>query len=399
MSQSTRTVSFPVLQQCPLEFGEVAGLAEDPSVEVSFWDGSRARAITGYAAARAVLASPSFSTEVTTPGFPSVVPGISAVGPDQISFLRMDPPRHSKLRRMLIPYFSFRNMEQLRPRVREITQGYLDEMEKHGSPANVTSLVAMPIPCKITCEILGVPYTDHAFFQDLAIDIAKGESGDAVAAATGQLFTYLTGLVQAKEADPGDDLISQLVIEQLRPGALTRDELVAMSILLLLSGIETSANMISLGVLSLTERPELVEVARAGGEGLADLVEELLRYHSIAANSVWRVAKEDVRIGDQQFEKGQGVVVLLDAANRDSAAFPGGEQLCPKPPGDSSHLAFGHGVHACIGQSLARIELQEALGEFFRRFSGVRLAVPLEEAKYRGGAIIRGMNELPVTWE
>ena len=114
---------------------------------------------------------------------------------------------------------------------------------------------------------------------------------------------------------------------------------------------------------------------------------------------VWRVAAEDVRIGDTQFRAGQGVVVLIDAANRDSAAFPGGERLCSRPPGDSSHLAFGHGVHQCLGQTLARIELAEALGEFCRRFSGARLAVPLEEVRYRGDALIRGMHELPVTWE
>jgi cytochrome P450 len=140
-------------------------------------------------------------------------------------------------------------------------------------------------------------------------------------------------------------------------------------------------------------------VTGAGGDGLADLAEELLRYHSIAANAVWRVTAEDVRIGDLQFRAGQGVVVMLDAVNRDGAAFPGGNQLGSRPPGDGTHLAFGHGVHQCLGQTLARIELQEALGEFCRRFSGARLAVPLEEVKYRGGAVVRGVHELPVTWE
>jgi pentalenic acid synthase len=399
MPQGTQPIPFPVLQRHPLHFDELGLLAGDSPAEVVFWDDSRAWAITEYRQARAVLASRSFSTEVTTPGFPNVVPGISAVGPEQISFLRMDPPRHDHLRRMLIPHFSHRRMERLRPRVREISQTYLDELAQHGPPADVSALVAMPIPCKITCEMLGVPYADHAFFQDRAVAIATGESGEAVAAGTGELFGYLTELVQAKEAERGDDMISQLVVEQLWPGTLTRDELVAMSMLLLLAGIETSANMISLGVLSLIDRPDLVEVARAGGDGLANLVEELMRYHSIGANSVWRVAAEDVQIGDLQFRKGQAVVILLDAANRDSAAFPGGDQLCPQPPGDGPHLAFGQGVHQCLGQSLARVELQEALGGFFRRFSGVQLAVPLEEVKYRGGAVVRGMGELPLTWE
>jgi len=392
-------ISFPVVQQQPFDFGEVGELAGDSPVEAVFWDDSRGWAVTGYAQARAVLASPSFSSDLTKPGFPSVMPGISAVGADQLSFLRMDPPRHDHLRRMLIPYFGVRRMERQRPRVREITVGYLDEMARHGPPADVTSLVALPIPSKIICEMLGVPYSDHDFFQGRAADVVAAESGDAMASAMGDLLAYLTEMVRAREAEPGEDLISQLVVEQLRQGALTRDELVAMSVLLLLAGHETTANMISLGVLSLIERPDLTEVAIAGGDGLAVLVEELLRYHSIVANAIWRVAAEDVRIGDLRFRAGQGVVVMLDAANRDGAAFPGGGRLGSRPPGDATHLAFGHGVHQCLGQTLARIELQEALGEFCRRFGGARLAVPLEKVKYRGGAVVRGLHELPVTWE
>ena len=398
MPRNTRTISFPVVQHQPFDFGEVGELAGDSPVEVQFWDGSRGLAITGYSQARAVLASPSFSSDLATPGFPRVRPGMSAVGADRLSFLRMDPPRHDRLRRMLIPYFSFRHMERQRPRVRTIARGYLDEMARHGPPADVTALVALPIPSKIICEMLGVPYSDHDFFQARAAAVVDAESGDAVASATGDLFAYLTQMVRAREAEPGEDLISQLVVEQLRPGAVTRDELVAMSVLLLLAGHETTANMISLGVLSLIERPDLAEAASAGWDSLADLVEELLRYHSIVANAVWRVAAEDVRIGDLQFRAGQGVVVMLDAANRDRAVFPGGDQLGSRPPGDGTHLAFGHGVHQCLGQTLARIELQEALSEFSRRFSGARLAVPLEEVKYRGGAVVRGMHELPVTW-
>lgn len=399
MPRNTAIISFPVVQRQPFDFGEISKLAPDSPAEVLFWDDSRGWGITGYAQARAVLASASFSSDLATPGFPSTVPGLSAVGAAQLSFLRMDPPRHDHLRRMLVPYFSFRRLERQRPRVREIAQGYLDEMARHGPPADVTAMVALPIPSKIICELLGVPYSDHEFFQHGAAAVVEAESHDTVASAMGEVFAYLTEMVRAREAEPGEDLISHLVVEQLARGALTRDELVAMSILLLLAGHETTANMISLGVLSLIERPDLAEVASAGGDGLADLVEELLRYHSIVANGIWRVAAEDVRIGDLQFRAGQGVVVMLDAANRDGAAFPGGDQLGSRPPGNGTHLAFGHGVHQCIGQTLARIELQEALGEFCRRFGGARLAVPLEKVGYRGGAVVRGLRELPVTWQ
>ena len=346
-----------------------------------------------------MLASPSFSSDPATPGFPSTVPGLFEVGADQLSFIRMDPPRHAHFRRMLIPYFSLRRTEQQRPRVREITRRYLDELAQHGPPADVTALVALPIPSKIICEMLDVPYSDHEFFQGRAANIIAAESAGTAASATGDIFAYLDEMVRAREAEPGEDLISQLIVGQLQQGALTRGELVGMSMLLLLAGHETTANMISLGVLSLIERPDLAEVASTGGDGLADLVEELLRYHSIAANGIWRVATEDVRIGDLQFRAGQGVVVLLDAANRDGAAFPGGDQLCSRTPGDATHLAFGHGAHQCIGQTLARIELQEVLGEFCRRFSGARLAVPLGEVEYRGGGVVRALRELPVTWD
>jgi len=399
MPRNARAISFPVVQQQPFDFGQAAMLAGDSPTEVLFWDDSRGWAITGYEQARAVLSSPSFSSDLATPGFPSAVRGLSAVGADQLSFLRMDPPRHDHLRRMLIPYFTHRRTEVQRPRVREIARGYLDEMARHGPPADVTALVALPIPSKVICEMLGVPYSDHDFFQKRAADVVEAVSVDVVASATGDIFAYLAEMVRAREAAPGDDLISHLVVDHLRQGALTRDELVAMSSLVLLAGHETTANMISLGVLSLLERPDLAEMADAGGDGLADLAEELLRYHSIAANAVWRVAAEDVRIGDLQFRAGQGVVVMLDAANRDGTAFPGGDQLGSRPPGDGTHLAFGHGVHQCLGQTLARVELQEALGEFCRRFSGARLAVPLEEVKYRGGAVVRGVHELPITWE
>jgi pentalenic acid synthase len=392
-------IPFPVTQQSPFVFPDFTELAGGGPAKALFWDDSRAWAITRYAEARAVLASPSFSADVERPGFPSVVPGISAVGGEGTSFLRMDPPRHDYLRRMLIPYFTLRRSEQERSRVLQIARGYLDKMAEHGPPADVTALVAMPIPSKIICEMLDVPYSDHDFFQDRGGAVIKAESGDAIASAMGDLFAYLADLVRAREAEPGEDLISELIDEQLRPGALTRDELVAMSVLLLLAGHETTANMISLGVLSLVQRPDLAEVAKAGGDGLAALVEELLRYHSIAANAIWRVATEDVRIGGRLFRAGEGAVVLLDAANRDSEAFPGGERLRDRPPGDGSHLAFGHGVHQCLGQTLARVELQETLGEFFRRFSEPRLAVPLEEVQYRGGALVRGLGRLPVSWD
>lgn len=395
MPQDPQMISFPVVQHDPFVFPELAG---DGRAEALLWDDTRAWAITRYAEARAVLASPSFSADVASPGFPSVVPNISAVGGEHISFLRMDPPRHDRLRRLLIPYFTFRRCEQARPRIREVVRGYLDTMADHGSPADVTALVAMPIPSKIICEMLDVPYSDHDFFQDRGGVIINAESGDAVAAAITDLSTYIADLVDTRAAQPGTDLISELIHEQLRPGALTRDELVAMSVLLLLAGHETTANMISLGVLSLIRRPGLAKIAIAGGDGLVALAEELLRFHSIAANAIWRVAVEDVRIGDRLFRAGEGAVILLDAANRDSAAFPGGAELGDRPPADG-HLAFGHGVHQCLGQTVARIELQETLGEFFRRFSGARLAVPPEQVKYRGGALVRGLGSLPVSWD
>ncbi|MPY44416.1 cytochrome P450, partial [Streptomyces phyllanthi] len=257
-----------------------------------------------------------------------------------------------------------------------------------------------PLPTLVICELLGVPYRDHAFFQQAnSVLVSRDCTPEQAKTARLELQDYLDSLVEAKEREPGDDLISRLVIEQVRPGHLTRAELCSTAVLLLLAGHEPTSNMISLGVLALLQHPEQLAELRDSDDPkvAANAVEELLRYLTIGHSGVRRVAMEDVELNGQIIRAGEGVVLLGDAANRDEAVFddPGRLDIHRQA---RHHISFGHGIHQCLGASLTRTELQIVYPTLLRRIPGLRTAIPLEEIPFRHDMAIYGVHELPVTW-
>jgi cytochrome P450 len=260
---------------------------------------------------------------------------------------------------------------------------------------------ALPIPSLVISVMLGVPYSDHAFFQHHSdtVNNAAATTQDKQA-SQGALFGYLLELVGRKEREPGDDIISRLLAEHVATGDLGRESVAMNGIILLVAGHETTANMLGLGTLALLENPEQAARIRDTDDPrlIANAVEELLRYLTIAQDMVVRMALEDVTIGGQLVKAGEGLIMSLPAANRDAAMFEQADTLDIDRRNARMHVAFGYGIHQCLGQALARAELQIALPALLRRLPDLRLAVPIEQLRFREGLSTYGVHELPVAW-
>jgi cytochrome P450 len=306
----------------------------------------------------------------------------------------MDEPQHSRYRKPLVGKFTVRRMRLLTERVEQVTADHLDAMEKAGPPTDLVTAFAKPIPAIMICELLGVPYQDLGSFQKEAESFMNGETSDEdqIAAYTA-VQNYLAELVAAKRANPTDDVLSDLTDSDL-----TDEELRGMSLVLLVAGLDTTANMLALGTFALLRNPAQLAALRAD-PALADpAVEELLRYLSVA-KTFMRTALEDVEVGGQTIKAGTAVIASYHTANRDPERFADPHVLDLSRQ-DGGHLAFGHGIHQCLGQQLARVEMRVALPALVNRFPTLRLAVPAEEVALRPEtADIYGVKSLPVTWD
>ncbi|MFD0140936.1 MULTISPECIES: cytochrome P450 [unclassified Streptomyces] len=346
--------------------------------------------ITGYDLVRSVLADPRFSSRkellnVVDFELPPAPPG---------EFLLMDEPQHSRYRKPLVGKFTVRRMRMLTERIEQITTDCLDAMERTGPPADLVTAFAKPIPTMVICEILGVPYEDRASFQEQIDTFMGGEvSDEELIAAYTATQEYLARLVTAKRAHPTDDVLSELTDSDL-----TDEELKGISLILLAAGFDTTANMLSLGTFALLRHPAQLDALRADPALTDGAVEELLRYLSVA-KTFMRTALEDVEVGGQTIEAGTTVVLSYNTANRDPERFadPHVLDLGRQAAG---HLAFSHGIHQCLGQQLARVEMRVAFRALVDRFPTLRLAVPAEEVGLRPEtADIFGVKSLPVTWD
>lgn len=398
--------SFPILRECP--FGpptEYARLrAEGPLARVALPNGRPAWIVTRYAEVRQVLADSRISTDITRPGFPDLTltttvpePGTEQDRFHEGEFFTMDPPEHDVYRRMQIPEFSVRRVRELRPRVQAMIDGLVDGLLDAGPPADLAELVALPIPSLGICQLLGVPEEDGEFFQSR---IRSRKMVDAGEMATGveEIRAYLHELVVRAERRPGDDVIGRLVVQRRATGELTRDALVGMTLQLLIAAHETTANMVMLGVLTLVEHPGQLAELRTDPSLWPGAVEELLRFHSIADGPTFaRIATADIEVGDQVIRAGDPVFTLCASANHDEQVFARPNEF-DIHRGARHHLAFGFGVHQCLGQNLARAWLETAYETLFRRVPAIAPAVPVTELPFKYDAAIFGLDELPVTW-
>lgn len=370
-----------------------------PVSPMVFPDGHEGWLVTGYEAVRQVMADTRFSSRqdvgvlhvpYETPGMPvptepsPQVPGM---------FIAMDPPDHTRLRRRLTGAFTVKRMKMLEEHIVEIAGRQLDELARLTPPVDLVKEFALPVPSLVICELLGVPYADRENFQvNSAKFLVKDVSLEDKMAAYGAMTTYLAELVTGKRAEPGDDILSDLA----RQDDLTIEELVGVGFLLLLAGHETTANMLSLGTFALLEHPEQLAELRANPDLLPNAVEELMRYLSVV-DILYRYATEDIELGGETIREGSTVVVSMLAANHDPRRFDHPDTLDIHREA-RGQLAFGHGVHQCLGQQLARIEMRAGFGGLLRRFPTLELAVPAGEVKLRTDMNIYGVHELPVTW-
>jgi len=396
---STDSPPPPLPRQRPLldpaaEYGQ--WVQERPLTRISLWGDNHPWLVTRQEDARAVLSDPRFSSENVRPGFPGLQPTTPPRTPGQL--FAMDPPDHTRLRRMLIPEFSFRRVEELRPAIRHITEELLDGLVKQQQPADLVEHFTLPLPLLVICELLGVPYADREFIHRQAAAFATVSAGpEAMRAGWAALFGYLQELLAAKSREPGDDLMSKLATERVASGEATPAEAAGLLVQTLIAGHETTASMLSLGVVALLRHPEQLAALRADEDLVPGAVEELLRYLTVVHIGLRRIATEDVEVGGVTVRAGEGVVVALQAANRDPAVFADPDALdLTRDAGQ--HLAFGHGLHHGLGQSLARAELQVALPMLFHRLPGLRLTGSAAEEYAFEGRAVHGVRELPVAW-
>ncbi len=370
---------------------------DEPMSRVQMPFGEPAWLATKYADCKLVMTDTRFSREL-------------AQGLDQPRMRRqqmgdgimgMDPPDHTRLRRLVMKAFTARRLEQMREGVRTLVNRLLDDMVASGDSADVIEDLARPLPVTVICDLLGVPQEDHKIFREWTQALVSDATakGDVLDVYGDQLDNYVAGLVAQRREEPTDDLLGALVYARDAGDKLTENELISIAGAgLLTGGVETVSSALPSFIFTLLTQPELLAQLRAQPEIMQSAVEELLRYVPINTAAMFaRYATEDVRFGDVVVRAGDPVLPALHAANRDPEVFanPDRVDLTRKP---NPHVAFGHGAHLCIGAQLARLELQEALKAILERFPELRLADGREGVKWEYGVIVRGPSLLRIAW-
>jgi len=372
---------------------------------VTLADGHDAWLIARYAEVRTALNDPRLSKDMdaaTATGGDVVAEGLP--GPAFARhMLAVDPPDHTRLRRLVSVAFSVRRIEALRPHVQAIVDDLLDEIASAGPDASVdlvTSL-AFPLPFTVICELLGVPVADRAAFgrelTTLLTPTATDEEYAGAKAAPDAVVALLTALVETKQANPGDDLVSALIAARDGEERLDQRELLSTIFQLIVAGHDTTASLIGNSVVALLRHPDQLETLRADPDRIPAAVEELLRFDAPVPHATFRYAAEEIELAGATIPAGAQVIISLAAANRDHDRYEAAETLNIDRP-EVRHLAFGHGIHFCLGAALARMEGQLALRSLLTRFPELRLAVDDDELHWAhgDGLVLRGLAELPV---
>lgn len=400
MTVKTEVRRFPFGEPVRLDMDPLfARLRRDePVSRVELPYGGEGWLVTRYEDVKLVLADPRFSRAVTVDR--EDVPRATPAPARADSLLSMDPPEHSRLRKLVAKAFTARRVQELRPRTREIVDTALDTLESAGAPADLVRNFALPVPVTVICEMLGVPPRDQHRFRDFsdAILSTTAYTREQIEAARDSLEGYLAELVAERRQRPTDDLLGALVTARDEEDRLSERELVNLGVGILIAGHETTANQIANFVYLLLTQREYWEMLRADPGLVPGAVEELLRFVQLGSGGGQpRVATEDVVLSGVTVRAGDAVFVNTQAANRDESVFDDPEQL-DLTRQRNPHVAFGYGAHHCLGAQLARVELQVALEAVMRRFPGLRLAVPEAEIPWKKGLLVRGPEELLVAW-
>ncbi|MFF4646650.1 cytochrome P450 [Streptomyces sp. NPDC001389] len=362
-------------------------------------DGERIWLVVGHDACRAAFTDPRLSRDWRRSGDIGQIISAEQDDPSLAHMLMSDPPDHTRLRRLVAREFTPRRIEALAPRIQQITDELLDAMEASGERrADLVGAFAFPLPMTVICELLGVPALDRESFRDWSDEMVARTSPQAQAAAYEAMPRYLTGLIDAKRAEPGDDLLSAMIHAVDEGGdRLSPSELIGMCVLLLIAGHETTVNMIGNGMRALFAHPEQLADLRADFGLLDGAIEEMLRYDGPVETCTERLALEDVEMGGAVIPKGSAVLIAMADADRDPARFEDPARFDIRRDA-RGHIAFGHGLHHCLGAPLARLEGRIALRSLLERFP--ELTGDADEAKlpWIPGMLIRGVRQLPVRW-
>ncbi|MGW2920983.1 cytochrome P450 [Streptomyces angustmyceticus] len=398
MSPNEQTLQYPLAYETALEpaaqWAELRGTC--PVATITVPDGSQAKLLTRYDDVREMLADPRFTRKDLTDGTTSAAAD-AAEPPFSVPKHGED---HQRWRRLVGRWFTAKRMAALRPQMTEIADRLLDEMTGRGSSGDLKAHFAFPLPVYVICDMLGVPAEDRdrfSYWSDNFLNLSR-YSAQERQTAVGELVAYMSGHIAAKRAEPTDDLLSSLIEEDSGEGeALTDAELLGTGISLLVAGHETTANMIGKLVAMLLADRTRWERLLENPSLVRSTVEEALRFDANGGFGLRRFLTEDVEIGGEVVPNGTTVVCAMGAANRDETAFENAAEMdlarTPNP-----HLAFGAGPHSCLGQALARTELQVALEVLLRRLPSLELDIPAADLERLEGLLVGGLREVPVRW-
>ncbi|GIG93244.1 cytochrome P450 [Plantactinospora endophytica] len=413
-SQLSSVPRIPVPRTCPFappaEYGRLRDTA--PVTRAQLPGGQEVWAVSTFTDVRSLLVRPDVSSDPRRPGFPEPFPDAPTEEPGATEgpadpeeeaplpqLFEMDPPQHTRYRRMLIPELTVKRVNELRPGIQQLVDRLIDDMLATGPETDLVPAFALPIPSMVICQLLGVAYDSHEFFQSRTeIVLSKTVTAEQRETAYLELYAFLDEVVSATESDPTDDILGRLVVKYRRTDELSHEMLVNTAVLLLLAGHETSANTIALGVLTFLEHPGQLRILLTEPAAAVSAADEMVRFHSLGDVDISRVATADFTLGGQTIHAGEGILPILSAANRDPQAFERPDEFDIRRPDSRHHVGFGYGPHQCLGQNLARAELEIAYRTLFTRIPSLRLAVPVDELDFKTDSQIFGLRSLPVTW-
>lgn len=391
---------FPLRRPGPLavpaDYKEWAAAA--PIKRVRLRTGRDAVVVTRYEASKGVLMGEQTTASREDPRFPLMRNGVFAS--DNTNLVFMDGEPHHKYRRMLLPEFTPKRLAVIRPQIEAFVEASVDRLASTPQPADFHTVFSTPVPSQMICVLLGVAYEgNHEVFETATRRILSMDStAEEFSAAAEELGELTTNLVAEQMENPGPGIIGRLITRYVRSGELSVDQLIGFANLMLIGGHETTATMMTWGMYTLLTEPGLADALRADPSLLPGAIEEMLRIHAISDLTMPKLASEDMLVDGSVIKAGEGIIPLALAANHDESVFPNPQTFDPRREGPR-HLTFGTGIHACLGQNLARMELEITYSTLLRRMPSLRLAVDVDDLEIDYGSVVWALKSLPVAWD